>query len=69
MLEIVCMNDFFNKDEIVFYKNVSDLSDKINFYAKKDILRKKIAKKVKKIFFPSIQNIIIFTKKNIKKRT
>ncbi len=49
--EKVCMNDFFNKDEIVFYKNVSDLSDKINFYAKKDILRKKIAKKGKKKYF------------------
>ena len=45
------MNDFFNKDEIVFYKNVNDLSDKINFYAKKDIYRKKIAKKGKKKYF------------------
>ena len=31
--EKVQMNDFFNKNEIIFYKNINDLSDKIKFYA------------------------------------
>ena len=43
------MNDFFNKNEIIFYSNMSDLADKINFYAKKNELRKKIARNEKKI--------------------
>jgi len=45
------MNDFFNKNEIIFYKNINDLSDKIKFYEKKDYLRKKIAKNGKKKYF------------------
>jgi len=47
----VCMNDFFNKNEIIFYKNIEDLSDKIKFYSKNDNLRKKIAKNGKKKYF------------------
>ena len=39
--------DFFNDDEMVFYKNVSDLSEKIIKISKDDKLRKKIAKKGK----------------------
>ena len=39
--EKVQLNDFFNKNEIIFYKNINDLSDKIRFYANKDKLRKK----------------------------
>ena len=49
--EKVYMNDFFNKDEIIFYKDINDLSDKINFYSKNDKLRKKIAYKGKKKYF------------------
>ena len=47
----VQMNDFFNKNEIIFYKSISDLADKIIFYSKKDKLRKKIAKNGKKKYF------------------
>ena len=47
----VQMNDFFNKDEIVFYTDIDDLSDKIKFYSKNDILRKKIAKNGKDKYF------------------
>ena len=39
------LNDFFNNDEMVFYKNIDDLSEKIIKYHKDDKLRKKIAKK------------------------
>ena len=49
--EKVEMNDFFNKNEIIFYKDINDLSDKIKFYVKKDDLRKKIAKNGKKKYF------------------
>jgi len=49
--EKVQMNDFFTKNEIIFYKNINDLSAKIKFYAKNDKLRKKIAKNGKKKYF------------------
>jgi glycosyltransferase involved in cell wall biosynthesis len=39
--------DFFEDDEMVFYKNISDLSEKILKLSKDDYLRKKIAKKGK----------------------
>ena len=36
--------DFFNNNEMVFYENLDDLSEKINKYSKDDKLRRKIAK-------------------------
>ena len=36
--------DFFNDDEMVFYKNLSDLSEKIIKVSNDEKLRKKIAK-------------------------
>lgn len=46
--------DFFNKNEIVFYKNTKELNDKILFFKKRPKLLKKIAKnghkKAHKIF-------------------
>ncbi len=47
----VQMSNFFNKDEIIFYSNVTDLADKIRFFSKNDKLRKKIAKNGKKKYF------------------
>ena len=47
----VQMNEFFNKNEIIFYSNISDLSEKIKFYAKNDKSRKKIAKNGKNKYF------------------
>ncbi len=49
--EKVHMQDIFKKNEIIFYKNINDLSDKIKFYSKNDKLRKKIAKNGKKKYF------------------
>jgi len=49
--EKVQMNDFFTKDEIIFYKDISDLSDKIKFYSNNDKIRKNIAKKGKEKYF------------------
>ena len=45
------MDDFFNKNEIVFYENLTDLSEKIIFYKKNEKSRKKIAKNGKKKYF------------------
>ena len=49
--EKVQMKDFFNKNEIIFYKNINDLADKIKFYSKNDQIRIKIARNGKKKYF------------------
>ena len=41
--EKTCYRDFFNDNEMVFYKNVDDLSDKIIRISQNEKLRKKIA--------------------------
>ena len=43
--EKTCYNDFFDNTEMVFYKNISDLSEKIIKISKDEKLRKSIAKK------------------------
>ena len=43
------LDDMFNKNEIVMYDNINDLTNKINF-TKNDHLRSKIALPVVKIF-------------------
>ncbi len=45
------MNDFFNNDEIIFYDNINDLKEKINFYANNDKERIRIAKNGKDKYF------------------
>ena len=45
------LSHFFNKNEIICYENINDLADKISFYKKNSILRKKIAKNGKKKYF------------------
>ena len=47
----VQMSDFFNNNEMIFYDNIDDLSDKIKFYSMNDKLRKKIAENGKKRYF------------------
>ena len=47
----VQLGDFFNDNEIIFYDNLIDLSDKIKFYSANDKLRKKIAENGKKKYF------------------
>jgi glycosyltransferase involved in cell wall biosynthesis len=42
--EKTCYRDFFNDKEMIFYKNISDLSEKIQRISYDDKLRKKIAK-------------------------
>ena len=45
------MSNFFNHDEIVEYKNISDLSEKILKYSFDNKLRNKIAKNGRKKYF------------------
>jgi len=45
--EKTCYNDFFDKSEMVFYKNVSDLSEKIEKISADEKLRKSIGRKGK----------------------
>ena len=45
------LNDIFTNNEIIFYDNIKDLSEKIKFYKKKDSLRQKIANNGKKKYF------------------
>ena len=51
--------NFFNKDEIVLYKNVDDLSEKIQKYSNDDKARKKIAKKGRNKYFKYFNSTII----------
>ena len=47
----VMMSDFFKNNELIFYKNMDDLADKIIFYSKNDRIRRKIAMNGKKKYF------------------
>ena len=52
-------NDFFSNNEVVFYKNIDDLSYKINKYKKDVTQRKKIAKKGKKFYFKYFNSTLV----------
>ena len=41
------LTKFFSNDEVIFYKSMNDLSNKINFYKKNKKIRNQIAKKGK----------------------
>ena len=45
------IDDFFNRNEIVIYENIEDLSHKIKFYKKNTKIRNKIASNGKKKYF------------------
>ena len=53
------LNHFFTNDEVVFYKNLNDLSSKIDFYKKNHKQRNKIAKNGKRKYFDIFNNKII----------
>ena len=52
-------SDFFNKDEVVTYKDINDLSKKIEKYSNDDALRQKIAKKGRDKYFKFFNSTII----------
>jgi glycosyltransferase involved in cell wall biosynthesis len=51
--------DFFNKDEIVTYADINDLSKKIEKYSMDDALRQKIAKKGRDKYFKFFNSTIV----------
>ena len=50
---------FFSKNEIIFYKDIEDLSYKLNKYKRDTIERKRIAKNGKKHYFKYFNSTII----------
>tara|TARA_B110000971_G_scaffold182422_1_gene189530 strand:+ start:82 stop:2205 length:2124 start_codon:yes stop_codon:yes gene_type:complete len=52
-------NDFFSKDEIIFYKDIDDLSDKLNKYKKDYKVAKKIAKKGRDTYLKKFNSTIV----------
>jgi glycosyltransferase involved in cell wall biosynthesis len=53
------LNDFFNHNEIIFYKDIYDLSYKLNKYKKDTSSGKKIAKRGKKKYFKYFNSDIV----------
>ena len=52
-------NNFFSDDEVIFYSNISSLSEKIQRFAKDDSMRKKIAKRGKKKYMKYFNSTIV----------
>jgi glycosyltransferase involved in cell wall biosynthesis len=52
-------NHFFKNDEIIMYKNINDLTEKIQKYTQNDNLRKKIAKKGYEKYFKYFNSTIV----------
>ena len=57
--ETTKIGNFFNKDEIVQYKNINDLSEKIIKFSNDDKLRNKIAKKGRLKYFKFFNSKIV----------
>ena len=53
------LNDFFTKDEIIFYNSTSDLADKINKYNKDDKHRIRIAKAGRDKYFKYFNSTLV----------
>ena len=53
------IGDFFEKDEIITYHNISDLSEKIIKYSEDNFARKKIAKKGRVKYFKYFNSKIV----------
>jgi glycosyltransferase involved in cell wall biosynthesis len=59
MNEKIQFNDFFTNNEMIFYKDIQDLIDKVNFYKKNERLRVKIGRNGKKKYFKIFNNKIV----------
>ena len=53
------LGDFFTDDEVIFYKDIDELSGQLNYYKNNDYLRKKIAKKGQDKYFRYFDNRIV----------
>jgi len=54
-----CFNDFLTKDQIIFYKDLNDLSYKLNKYKKDSKDRKRIAKNGRDIYLKMFNSTIV----------
>ena len=54
-----CFKDFFSKDEIIFYKDLNDLSYKLNKYKKDYKIAKKIAKNGRNAYLKRFNSMIV----------
>ena len=52
-------HNFFSNDEVIFYSDLSNLSEKIQKFAKDDTLRKKIAKGGKKKYMKYFNSTVV----------
>ena len=52
-------NNFFSDDEVIFYSNISGLSEKIQRFAKDDNMRRKIAERGKKKYMKYFNSTIV----------
>jgi glycosyltransferase involved in cell wall biosynthesis len=57
--EKIQFSDFFSNNEMIFYKDIQDLIDKINFYKKNERLRAKIGRNGKNKYFKIFNNKIV----------
>ena len=53
------LDDFFNDDEVIFYKNIRDLSDKLNYFKNNHDKRKKIGEKGQKKYFNYFDSTLV----------
>jgi glycosyltransferase involved in cell wall biosynthesis len=57
--EKIKFSDFFSNNEMIFYKNIYDLIDKINFYKKNERKRIQIGENGQSKYFKIFSNIIV----------
>ena len=53
------LNHFLNNDEVIFYDNVNDLSNKLNYFKNNNSLRKKYARQGKEKYFEYFNSTIV----------
>ena len=53
------LNNFLNSKEVIFYNDINDLSEKLNYFKKNDKLRKKYAKNGKNRYFSYFDSTIV----------
>ena len=54
-----CLNDFFSKNEVIFYKNLDDLSYKLNKFKRDRKVAKKIAKNGRDAYLKKFNSMIV----------
>ena len=53
------LNDFFDDNEVIFYNNLNELSQKLNLYKENSVDRKNIARRGQKKYFDYFDTEVI----------